>query len=242
MLRYLRALIAQRRTDPQDDLLTGLIQAEEAGDTLSEDELLAMIVLLLIAGHETTVNLIGNGTLALLEHPAQLERLRQDPALMPAAVEELLRYSSPVEVATERYRPGGPGAERDADPARGAGAGGDRLGQPRRAAIRAARHAGPGPRRRTGTWRSGRGRIIAWVRRWPGWKGRSLLRRCCGAAPRCSWCARLPRCAGTGASSCAGWSNCRWRFRGWGMGARGWGLVRTDTNPQPLAPIPPLTV
>jgi cytochrome P450 PksS len=103
MIKYLRTLIRQRRADPQDDLLTSLIQAEEAGDVLSEDELLAMIILLLVAGHETTVNLIGNGTLALLEHPAALDQLRQDAALMPAAVEELLRYTSPVEVATERY-------------------------------------------------------------------------------------------------------------------------------------------
>jgi cytochrome P450 PksS len=76
---------------------------EQAGDTLSEDELLAMVMLLLIAGHETTVNLIGNGTLALLQHPDQLERLRQSPALLRPAVEELLRYGNPVDMATERY-------------------------------------------------------------------------------------------------------------------------------------------
>jgi cytochrome P450 len=102
-LRYLRKLIRVRRASPRDDLLGALVQAEEAGEQLSEDELLAMVFLLLVAGHETTVNLIGNGTLALLEHPRQMERLRNDPALIGPAVEELLRYYSPVETATERY-------------------------------------------------------------------------------------------------------------------------------------------
>jgi cytochrome P450 PksS len=102
-LRYTRKLIKARRAKPRDDLVSALIQAEEAGQQLSEDELVAMIVLLLIAGHETTVNLIGNGTLALLEHPEQREKLRNDPALIRSAVEELLRFGSPVEMATERY-------------------------------------------------------------------------------------------------------------------------------------------
>ena len=101
--RYVRSLIAQRRVAPRDDLMTALVQAEEAGDRLSTDELVAMVAILLIAGHETTVNLIASGALALLQHPDQLERLRQDPSLVPAAVEELLRYTSPVEMATERY-------------------------------------------------------------------------------------------------------------------------------------------
>jgi cytochrome P450 PksS len=100
---YIRKLVNARRANPQDDLVSALEQAEEAGEQLSEDELLAMIFLLLVAGHETTVNLIGNGTLALLEHPDQIERLRNDPALIKPTVEELLRYASPVETATERY-------------------------------------------------------------------------------------------------------------------------------------------
>jgi cytochrome P450 PksS len=100
---YLYEIIEERRHQPKDDLITRLVQAEEAGDQLSEDELLSMIVLLLIAGHETTVNLIGNGVLALLEHPDQLNTLRRTPSLVPTAIEELLRYTSPVEIATERY-------------------------------------------------------------------------------------------------------------------------------------------
>jgi cytochrome P450 len=102
-VRYLRKLVERRRADPQDDLITALIRAEEAGVKLSEDELLAMAFLLLVAGHETTVNLIASGTLALLEHPEQTERLRLDPSLTKTAVEELLRYTSPVEMATERF-------------------------------------------------------------------------------------------------------------------------------------------
>jgi cytochrome P450 len=94
---YFRGLIAERRASPRGDLLSALIAAEEAGDKLSEDELLASCILLLVAGHETTVNLIGNGTLALLRHPEQLRRLREDPGLITSAVEELLRYDGPVQ-------------------------------------------------------------------------------------------------------------------------------------------------
>ena len=79
------------------------MRAEEAGDKLSEDELLGMVFLLLVAGHETTVNLIGNGVLALLQHPDQLEKLRADPSLIRDAVEELLRFDGPVETSTERF-------------------------------------------------------------------------------------------------------------------------------------------
>jgi len=103
LLRYIRGIVRKRRADPHDDLVSALARAEETGDTLSEDELLAMVFLLLVAGHETTVNLIGSGTLALLEHPDQMDKLRNDPALIKPAVEELLRYTSPVEMATERY-------------------------------------------------------------------------------------------------------------------------------------------
>jgi cytochrome P450 len=103
---YFRELIADRRRRPGEDLLTALIAAESAGDRLSEQELLTTLILLLVAGHETTVNLIGNGTLALLRNPDELGRLRADPGLIRTGVEELLRYDSPVQftgrVALER--------------------------------------------------------------------------------------------------------------------------------------------
>ena len=94
---YFHRLLPERRQHPQSDLLSLLIAAEERGDKLSEGELLATCVLLFIAGHETTVNLIGNGVLALLRHPDQLERLSNEPTLIQSAVEELLRYDSPVQ-------------------------------------------------------------------------------------------------------------------------------------------------
>ncbi len=102
-MAYLKRLIRERRARPADDLITALVQAKEGSDQLSDDEILAMIFLLLSAGHETTVNLIGSGVLALLEHPDQLAKLRDEPALIGSAVEELLRFVCPVEMATERY-------------------------------------------------------------------------------------------------------------------------------------------
>ncbi len=102
-LRYIRRLVRARRADPRDDLLSALARTEEAGDQLDEDELLAMIFLLLVAGHETTVNLIGNGSLALMGNPGQMEKLRAEPSGIKTAVEELLRYESPLATATERF-------------------------------------------------------------------------------------------------------------------------------------------
>jgi cytochrome P450 len=94
-------MIAWKRVNPADDLLTALINAEDDGDVLGDDELISQTLLLYIAGHETTVNLIAGGTLALLRHPDQLARLRAEPALTTNAVEEMLRYDSPVQ-ATRR--------------------------------------------------------------------------------------------------------------------------------------------
>ncbi len=93
---YLRVIIADRRRAPQDDLLSNLLTAEEQGMVLSEEELLSTCALLLFAGHETTMNLLGNGLLACFEHPDQYELLKADLSLVPAAVEEMLRYRGPV--------------------------------------------------------------------------------------------------------------------------------------------------
>lgn len=100
---YLKATFEEKRKNPEDDLISALVRAEEAGDKLSENELLGTLFLLLVAGYETTVNLIGNGTLALLQHPDQLQKLRDDPSLIKTAIEELLRYDGPFEISTERF-------------------------------------------------------------------------------------------------------------------------------------------
>ncbi len=103
MSRYLLSLVEAKRAAPGDDLLSDLVHVSDEGDKLSEVELVSMIFLLLVAGHETTVNLIGNGVLALLRHPDQLAALRADPSLVPNAVEEFLRYEGPVNIATLRF-------------------------------------------------------------------------------------------------------------------------------------------
>ncbi len=100
---YAERLVAEKRRHPQDDLISQLVRIEEAGDRLNEDELRGMVGLLIFAGHETTSNLIGNGTLALLDHPGQLARLRADLNLIPSAVEELLRFSAPVVSPAPRF-------------------------------------------------------------------------------------------------------------------------------------------
>jgi len=97
LFAYFEELIEKRRKEPRDDLISALTQAEMKGDVLTHAELLAMLFLLLVGGHETTVNLIGNGLLALLRHPEQLALLRARPELAQSAVEELLRYDSPVQ-------------------------------------------------------------------------------------------------------------------------------------------------
>ena len=102
---YLKVLIAARRKSPGDyesDVLTRLIQGEKDGERLSETELYHQCIFLLNAGHETTTNLIGNGLWALLNHPGELARLRADPALVPAAVEEMLRYDGPIQLNNRR--------------------------------------------------------------------------------------------------------------------------------------------
>ena len=100
---FVRGLIQRKRAHPADDILTGLIQAEDEGQKLTEDELISMVFLLVVAGYETTVHLITNAVAVLLEHPEQRERLRDDPALMDSAIEEVLRYRGPVQSTKPCY-------------------------------------------------------------------------------------------------------------------------------------------
>ncbi len=101
--RFIRHLIALRREQPGDDLMTALVRAEEGGDRLTEDELVSMVFLLLFAGHETTVNLIASGVQALLANPDQLALLRERPELIDSAIEELLRFTNPVGTVAPRF-------------------------------------------------------------------------------------------------------------------------------------------
>lgn len=101
--RFIRKLAKRKRANPQDDILTKLIEAEDEGEKLNEDELVAMVFLLIIAGYETTVQLITNGVRALLQHPEQLEKLRAQPDLMESAIEEIFRYVGPVHATKPGY-------------------------------------------------------------------------------------------------------------------------------------------
>lgn len=103
LVGFFERLVTLRRRAPDDGLITALIAAEDGGDQLSGQELTAMVFLLFFAGHETTVNLIGNGLLALFDHPGEMARIRAEPALMASAVEELLRFTNPVEAVAMRY-------------------------------------------------------------------------------------------------------------------------------------------
>jgi cytochrome P450 len=100
--RYIRGLVALRRAAPRDDLITALVRAEESGDRLTEDEIVSMVSLLLLAGYETTVHLIASGALTLMQHPAEMVRMQERPELRGSAVDEILRYTSPVEFSTPR--------------------------------------------------------------------------------------------------------------------------------------------
>jgi cytochrome P450 PksS len=102
-VQYIKLLLDNKRAHSGNDLMSSLVHAEEQGERLSEAELISTIFLLIVAGHETTVNLIGNGILALLQHPDQLHLLRANPSLLPSAVEELLRYTAPVSLSSPRW-------------------------------------------------------------------------------------------------------------------------------------------
>src|SRR5258708_3349515 len=102
-VQYIKTFLADKSAHPGSDLTSNLVQVEERGDTLSETELISTIFLLIVAGHDTTFNLIANGMLALLQYPQQMHLLRQDPSLLPSAIEELLRYTAPVRPSSPRW-------------------------------------------------------------------------------------------------------------------------------------------
>jgi len=102
-IAYLKDWFAKIREQPGDDMISQLVIAENQGDRLSEQELYGVVTLMIIAGHETTVNLIGNGVLALLEHPEQRKLLQEQPERIHGAIEEMLRYNGPVEFSTSRW-------------------------------------------------------------------------------------------------------------------------------------------
>jgi cytochrome P450 len=97
MKEYFVPLAAERRTEPREDLLTGLVQARHEGSKLDDDEMLSMLVLILVAGNETTTTLIGNAAITLMEHPEAMEQLRAEPELMSSAIDEVLRFSAPIQ-------------------------------------------------------------------------------------------------------------------------------------------------
>jgi cytochrome P450 len=104
MIAHIKDLVARRRAEPAEDLITALVHArDEDDDRLTEDEMIAMVLTLVFAGHETTAHFIGNSVVALLEHPDQLDLLRADPSLWPGAVHELMRWCGPVQMTRIRY-------------------------------------------------------------------------------------------------------------------------------------------
>lgn len=204
---YLTGLVGVKRARPGDDLLSALVAARDEEQRLDEDELIAMAFLLLAAGYITTVNLIGSGITALLAHPDQLRRLRDDPALLPGAIEEFLRYDGPVSPGIARF------AREDVTIA-----GVDILAArpcswhpPSPTATRTtsrSRTAWTSSGRTTPTSRSGTASTTASGRRWPGWRARSPSAPSCAASTISPWLCRPTNCGG-GREGCAARSGCR---------------------------------
>lgn len=203
---YLTGLLEAKRARPGDDLLGALIVARDEEQRLDEEELIAMAFLLLVAGYITTVNLIGSGIAALLAHPDQLRMLRTDPALLPGAIEEFLRYDGPVNGIARFAREDVTLAGVDIPAARP-------CWWPRPSPT-ATRNASPNPTastspgRTTPTSPSGTASTTAWARRWPGWRGRSPSAPPCADCPVSPWPCRPGSCGG-GRAGCAAPNTCR---------------------------------
>jgi cytochrome P450 len=202
MWAYLQDLLGAKRERPGDDMLSALIAARDEGGSLDEDELISMSFLLLSAGYMTTANLIGGGMAALFADPAQLALLREDPDLLPGAIEEFLRYDGPlnpglVRFPTEDVRIGGVTIPRGATVLI-ATAVADRdeavFPDPDRLDV---------TRRENPIWRSGTAFTTAWARRWPGWRARSRSARSCGGCRTWRSRCRTARCRGRSGSFAA---------------------------------------
>lgn len=184
MIAYFTAQVEARRRSPgaSDDLLAALVQARDQEDRLSTGELISMVFLLLVAGHETTVNLIASGTLALLLDPAAHARLRADRSLLPVAVEEMLRYTSPVNHATLRFTT-------EPTPLAGMDIPAGQIVIAGLSSANGMLPGSPSPMRSmwtgiaAGTWHSAMESTTAWVRCWPGWRRRSRSALCWTGSP-----------------------------------------------------------
>ena len=200
----LEALVEAKQANPGDDLVSGLISARDGDERLSTQELLSTIFQLIVAGHDTTASLIGNGVVALLRHPEQLDDLRSDPAKLAVAVEELLRYDAPVPHSTFRYA---------VDPVDIGGvtipAGAQVIiclaAANRDPAVRYdARTSSTSIEPRAATSPSATGSTTASVRRSPAWRASWPSGRCCVGSPSSAWRSRSTTCTGvTATGSCS---------------------------------------
>ncbi len=201
----LAELIADKRRRPQDDLLSALVAVRDQEDgRLSEEELVGTAMMLVVAGHESTVNLLGNAVLALLQHPDQLRLLREKPELLPGAVEEFLRYDTSVERSTSRYAAqdlelAGVSIPRGGMIAVALGSAGHDAPQDDGDAPAVLDVTRPAP----GTWPSATASTTAWAPRSPGWRRPSPCASCCPASANWNWPSRGTRSTGSAPASSA---------------------------------------
>ena len=186
------SLVERARQQPGEDILGMLVR--EHGTELTDDELIGIAGLLLLAGHETTSNMLGLGTLALLRHPDQLAAVRDDPDAVGPAVEELLRWLSIVHTAIPRITTTDVEIAGVPIPAGRAGLRVAAVGQPRPGLHRLDRRCSTSAAARQGIWRSATACTTAWALRWPAWRCGSRSRRCCADSRRWRWPRTSPMC------------------------------------------------
>ena len=213
MRKMFERLAEERRRTPDDRLITALVEAQEDGDRLDDVEIQAMILLLLLAGHDTTSNLISTATVALLDHPDQLERLRNEPELIDSAVEELLRYCTPVPCGAPRFTLDDVELSGTTIPAGSKVLGDDHLGQPGRVVV-------PGPERaRSGSLAEQascvrlRPALLPRAVNSPAWKAAPPYWGSCNGSTRSSWRSTAPPCSSSRRHRCAAIAACRFALR-----------------------------